>query len=171
MKQTILRYGIFSAITICGLFLIGWFAGKGLELDYTAQEIIGYTSMILSLSFVFLGIKHYRDKVNNGSVSFGKALIIGLLISLFASLAFGLIDIIYIEYINPNFTAEYYDHQISELKASLSGSELESALTKMESQKEMFSNKFMSFVVMSLTVFVIGFIVSLLSSLILQRKK
>ena len=170
MKSTVLRYGIFSAIAICGLFIVGWFFGKQADIDYSTQEIIGYTSMILSLSFVFFGIKHFRDKVNSGKVSFGKAVLIGLLISLIAGLAFGLIDVIYIEYINPNFAVEYYDYQTAELKATLSGAELDTALTQMESQKEMFMSTTMNFIIMSLTVFVIGFIISLLSALILQRK-
>ncbi|MEL6812103.1 MAG: DUF4199 domain-containing protein [Bacteroidota bacterium] len=169
MKSTILRYGIYSAITIFGLFLIGWFIGKALDLGFAGQEVVGYTTIVLSLSFVFFGIKHFRDKQNDGVVSFGKALTIGLLISLFAALAFGLIDVIY-RYLNPNFVAEYYAYQTSQLETTLSGAELEAALSDMEAQREMFSSTFMSFLLMSLTVFVIGIIVSLISSLILQRK-
>ena len=39
MKKTVVRYGLYGAITICVLFLLGWFAGK--NLDYSTQEIIG----------------------------------------------------------------------------------------------------------------------------------
>jgi len=169
MKTTIYRYGIYSAITICILFVIGWLLGTALDLGYSGQEIIGYTTILVSLSFVFFGIKHFRDKENDGKVSLKKALIIGILISLFASLAFGLVDIIY-GYLNPEFATEYYDYYVAEAKASLSGEELEAKLEEMRAQKELFSNKTMSFLLMSSTVFVIGFIISLISALILQRK-
>lgn len=168
MKATVLKYGIRSAITIAVLFLLALTLGK--NLDYGLQEVIGYTSMVLSLVFVFFGIKHYRNYENNGVVSFGKALLIGILITLFAALAFGIIDLIYIKYINPDFTTEYYTRSVEELKNSLSGAELEAKLAKMESQKELFMNPYMSFLLMSFTVFLIGFIISLISSLILQRK-
>ncbi len=169
MQTTVFKYGIYSAIAISALFVIGWILGKQLDLGYSGQEVVGYASILISLSFVFFGIKHYRDKENNGMVSFGKALLIGVLISLFAALAFGIVDVIY-GYLNPNFTAEYYDHHVAELKTSLSGVELDEALAKMKEQRELFSSATVSFILMSMTVFVIGFIVSLLSALLLRRK-
>lgn len=168
MKNIVLRYGIYSAITICVLSLTGWFLGK--NLDYSMQEVIGYAGMILSLLFVFFGIKQYRDKENNGVISFGKALLIGVLISLIAALAFGILDVIYIKYINPDFVTEYYAHYVTEMKNSLSASEFETKLAELEAQKELFSNTFMSFFLMFATVLIIGFIISLISGLILQRK-
>ncbi len=168
MKNTVLRYGVLSAITICVLNLAGWFLGK--NLDYSIQEVIGYTGIVVALLFVFFGIKHYRDKENNGVVTFGKALLIGVLISLMAALAFGVLDVIYVKYINPDFMAEYYAHHVEQLKSTLSEAEFKIEFEKLEAQKELFSNTFMSFFLMFITVFIIGFIISLLSGLILQRK-
>lgn len=169
MKTTLIKYGLYSSLTIIVLFVIGWFLGKALDIGYSGQELVGYTTIVVSLSFVFFGIKHFRDRENNGKVTFGKALLIGLIISLFAALAFGLVDIVY-QYLNPNFTTDYYNHHVAEFKSTLSGAELEAKLSEMEAQRELFSSKTMSFLLMSMTVFVIGFIVSLLSALILQRK-
>ncbi|MBT8184733.1 MAG: DUF4199 domain-containing protein [Eudoraea sp.] len=168
MKKAVIRFGLYSAITISVLFILSLtLAG---ELDYTTQEIIGYASMVVSLGFVYLGIKHFRDKENNGSVSFGKALIIGVLISLFAALAFGILDLIYIKYINPDFTTEYYNRTLSDLEASLPAIEFEEKRAELESEKALFMNPWFSFLLMSMTVFVIGFIISLISALLLQRK-
>ena len=102
MKNTVLKYGFYSAIAITALFLIGWFIGKEFDLGYSSQEVVGYASILVSLSFVFFGIKHFRDQENDGQVSFGKALLIGLLISLFASIAFGISAIPPIGYHVPN---------------------------------------------------------------------
>ena len=49
--------------------------------------------------------------------------------------------------------------------------ELQEKIKEMEAEKEMFSSPVMNFLLMFLTVFMIGLIVSLLSSLILQNKK
>ena len=168
MKNTILRYGVYSAVTICLLALAGWFLGK--NLDYSLQEAIGYAGMIIALLFVFFGIKHYRDKENNGIVSFWKALQIGILITLFAALAFGILDVIYIKYINPDFMMEYYSNYVEQMKSSLPEPEFKIKLKELEAQKELFSNTFVSFLLMSATVFIIGFIISLISALILQSK-
>ena len=168
MKKTILRYGIYSAITICLLALAGWTFGK--KLSYDHQEIIGYSGMIISLVFVFFGIQYYRDKENEGTVSFSKALTIGILISLMAALAFGILDLIYIKFINPDFMNEYYTYYVEEMRSTMSKEDLQIELAKLEEQKELFSNPLINFATMFLTVLIIGFIISLLSALILQRK-
>ena len=168
MKTTVLRYGACAAISICVLFLLGWTLGKGLSI--AAQEVIGYMSMVVSLSFVFFGIKHFRDQVNGGIVSFGKALRLGLLISLITAIAFGTLDVVYVKYINPDFYETYYAHMVEELRASVDEAALPAALDKLEAQKAFFGNAFMNFTLMFLTVLLIGFIISLLSAWGLQRK-
>ena len=169
MKKTILRYGLYGASCICILFLLPWLIGE--NLSYSVLEIIGYVSIVVSLSFVFFGIRHFRDKINDGRVSFGKALVLGLAISLITALAFGVLDVIYIKYINPDFTEEYYARNLAQLEETLPAAEFEIKRAKMESEKELFSSPVMNFIIMSMTVFVIGFIISLLSAMILQRKK
>jgi membrane-associated HD superfamily phosphohydrolase len=168
MKNTVLRYGIWSALSICILFLISSLALK--NLDFKTQEIYGYASIVVSLLFVFFGIKHFRDLENSGLLSFGKGLLIGLLITLFASTTFGLYNVIYVEYINPDFMTEYYSHSVEQVSKTLSGDELQAKLKKMEEEKDMFSSPLMNFLLMFLTVFMIGFIISLISSLILSKK-
>ncbi|HHC81046.1 MAG TPA: DUF4199 domain-containing protein [Flavobacteriia bacterium] len=169
MKSTVIRYGLRSAITIIILFLLGWFLGKNLDFDF--QEIIGYVSIVLSLLFVFFGIKHFRDRQNNGIISFGKAFLTGMLITLFASVAFGIIDVIYTTYLNPNFTTEYYRQASEQIHKAYSGVELQEKIQAMENEKALFTNPLISFLLMSFTVFLIGFIISTISSLLLQRKR
>ena len=168
MKNTVLRYGIWSALSIFILFLISSLLLK--DLDFNTQEIYGYAGIIVSLLFVFFGIKHFRDKENRGLLSFGKGLLIGLLITLFASITFGIYNIVYVEYIDPNFMTEYYNHSVEQVSKTLSGAELQAKLKQMDDEKDMFAKPFMNFSLMFLTVFMIGLIISLISSLILQRK-
>ncbi|MEM9077580.1 MAG: DUF4199 domain-containing protein [Bacteroidota bacterium] len=168
MKKTIIKYGTYGAVAICGLFIISWYVLDDLPLS--TQEALGYLSMILSLSFVFFGIKHYRDKVNEGKVSFKNALIIGILISLITALIFGILDVIYTEFLNPDFMDTYYSETLNTMEETMSAEEFQLKKAEMEAQKEMFANPVMTFVFMAITVFIIGFIISLLSALVLQRK-
>ena len=169
MKTTGIRFGLYGAAALIVLSFLGWIIGKGQDMDFGTQEVIGYASIVVALSFVFFGIKHFRDRVNQGSVSFAQALKIGLTISLITGLAFGVLDIIY-RLINPEFTTEYYDYMVEQAKATVPADQLDAKLAEMESQREFFSNPLLSFFVMTLTVVIIGFIISLLSSLVLQRK-
>jgi len=168
MKKTILRYGFYGIATICLLSLLIWALVD--VVDNTTGEVIGYSSMVVSLLFVYFGIKHFRDKENNGIITFAKALLIGVLISLMVAAAFGLLDIIYVKFVNPDFMTEYYEGMLEQAE-SLPAEEFEIRKAELQSEKEMFLNPFLHFFIMSMMVFVIGFIISLLSALILQRKK
>jgi len=77
MKKTILNYGLYSSSLLIVLFGVSFiFEGS---IDYSMSEIIGYISIILSLTFIYFGIKFYRDTINNGLIKFLKGLKIGLL--------------------------------------------------------------------------------------------
>ncbi|MEM7186514.1 MAG: DUF4199 domain-containing protein [Bacteroidota bacterium] len=152
MKSSIIKYGIYSLLTASVLFLAGLVFGK--DLSYSTQAIFGYASMVVSLVFVFFGIKHYRDQVNEGVISFRKAFIIGVCITLFAAIGFGIVDYIYTTVINPEFMTQY----IEAMKASGATEEIPE-----------YGSVFLA-VVMFMTVLVIGIIMTILSSLILSRK-
>ncbi len=169
MKNTVLRYGTWSALSIFILFIISSLLLK--NLDFTTQEIYGYASIVVSLLFVFFGIKHFRDTKNHGILSIGKGLVIGLIITLFASITFGIYNVVYVEYIDPNFMTDYYNHSVEQVSKTLSGAELQAKLKQMEDEKNLFANPFMNFSLMFLTVFMIGLIISLISTLILHRKQ
>lgn len=169
MKSTVLRYGIFATLTIVGLSYIVFFllknTGQGL------QEVAGYLTMLLAMIFIFLGIRHFRDRVNGGYLSFGQGLKIGILIVLIPAVAFGLFDILYTEVLNPTWKEDYYSKYIANLRKSVAADKLDSAVRKAEKEKEMFSNPVFQFLLMGGTVFIIGFIVTIISSLTLRRSK
>ena len=171
MKHSILKYGIYSFITASVLFLGGFLIGKPLNLDFNTMAVFGYASMILSLLFVFFGIKHYRDHENDGKISLGKAIGIGLLISLFAGIGFAIVDYIYTTSINPNFAVEYMDYSLQQLNESnLTAEVLKTKTEELESSMDMMNSSSLLAFIMFATVMIIGFIISLISGLILQRK-
>ncbi|OUR93957.1 hypothetical protein A9Q87_04420 [Flavobacteriales bacterium 34_180_T64] len=153
MKSTVLKYGSYGLIVGFIVFILHLTLGIK-NLEYSTNEILGYISIFLSLSFIFFGIKHYRDRVNNGVVSIGKAIKIGLLISMLVGLGIAIADFIYTKFIDPSFFSNYEQALIDQGKKD--------EIIKMTSAS--------AAVFMFILVTVIGFIISLLSSLILQRK-
>lgn len=167
MKKTVLKFGMYAGITIVLLFLLSYTLLSDLSFSY--QEIIGYTSMIISLSFVFIGIKSYRDKELGGSISFGKALGLGMLISLVPALLFGLFDAVYVAFIYPEFFDEYYVYMEQEYRAEYSGAELAAKLDQMNSMKGVMDTPVATFILMFITVLLLGFVMSLISSFALRK--
>jgi hypothetical protein len=153
MKSTIIKYGVYGLLTGFVIFSLHLFFGIE-NLDYSTNEILGYVSIFLSLSFIFFGIKHYRDHVNNGVVSLGKAIAIGVLISLLVGLGIAIADFIYTKFIDPSFFENFEKQLIEQGKAD--------EIIKMTSTT--------AALFMLVLVAIIGFIISLISGLILQRK-
>lgn len=167
MKNTVIKFGLYSFITAVILFLSALIFGQ--DFSYETQEVLGYSSIILSVSFVFFGIKNYRDNVNQGSLSFRKAFTIGLLITLFAALGFAIIDFIYTTYINPEFMEQYLSYQSEVLSSKYSGDELIAERKKLTESMAGMSNLVIA-LVMFATVLIIGIVISLISSLVLHKK-
>ena len=166
MNKTVIKFGLYGFFTAVILFSLALILGGGLS--FAAQEVIGYSSIVVSLFFVYFGIKNYRDQENNGHLSFGKAFGIGMLITLFAALGFALIDFMYTAFINPEFVNQYINYQMEVAETTLSGEELIAKKAEIERFKDM-SSATMA-LVMFVTVILIGFIISLISSLVLNKK-
>lgn len=168
MKNSILKFGGYSTLTGGIIFMISHYLFK--DIDMGTREILGWVSILTSLSFVFFGIKHYRDQFNNGVVTFGKALLIGLGISAIAGLAIGILDIVYVTVINPNFSAEYIQYTLEGMKETLPAEEFVVKKEELLEQMKMFDNPTFAGVFMFALIFATGIIISLVSALILQRK-
>ncbi|WP_299155782.1 DUF4199 domain-containing protein [uncultured Tenacibaculum sp.] len=153
MKNTITRYGVYGFFTGFIIFILHLVLGIK-NLDYSTNEILGYISIFISLSFIYFGIKHYRDNINEGIISLGKAIIIGTLISLMVGVGIGIADFIYTEFIDPDFFKNYEQMLIEKGR--------EDEIIEMTSTT--------AALFMVVLVSVIGFIISLLSGLFLQRK-
>lgn len=84
----------------------------------TMGMIAGYLSMIVGLSFVFVGVKRYRDTELGGVIRFWPAFALGTAIALVASLFYVLSWEVYMWRTNYSFMAEYAAQSISAMKAS-----------------------------------------------------
>src|SRR6187399_1114382 len=87
MKKNIIIYGLIAGAIVSATMLIGMNYMSHCEgsVDYGTSMLVGYASMLIAFSLVFVGIRNYRDKYNGGIISFGKAFKIGILMVLIAS--------------------------------------------------------------------------------------
>ena len=154
MKSTVLKFGSYGLLVGFIVFFLHLFFGID-NLENSTNEILGYISIFLSLSFIYFGIKHFRDHVNNGLISLGKAIQIGLFISILVGLGIAIADFIYTKFIDPSFFANYEQQLIDQGK--------EDKIVKMTSTT--------AALFMFVLVTIIGFMISLISGVILQRKK
>jgi hypothetical protein len=141
------------------------------NITWEMAEVVGYLTMLLSMIFVFMGIRYYRDHVNNGYLSFSEGLKLGALIVLFPALTFGLFDILYTQVLHPSFSNEYMAYQVEKIKASVPADQVDQRVAKLRKDMELFGNPFFEFLLMAITVYIVGLIVTIISALALRRKK
>ena len=170
MKKIVLRQGLYGIIVMTVVSATTYLIFHHRE-NWDLQEILGYITIVLSLSFVYFGIRQWRDQYNGGQLSFGRGLAIGTLITLLPSVAFGFLSWLEVSVIDPGFNDRYYANYVAQVKKATPPDKLAAALEKLAAEKEMFNSPFMQFFVMFLTVFIIGVIITVVSSLILRRNK
>nr|WP_294793105.1 DUF4199 domain-containing protein [uncultured Mucilaginibacter sp.] len=171
MKKIVWIYGV-----IVGAVSVSWgVISEGLindSLSLTTRMILGYATMIVAFSLIFVAVKNYRDTQNNGHITFGKALGIGLLITLIASTLYVVVWEIDFRYFVPDFGDKYQAQAIAEMKQSkLSAAEIHKQSAEMAETFEKYE-KNVAFRAMFtyLEVTPVGIMMSLLAALIVRKK-
>jgi len=170
MKATVFRFSLYAALFEIAFYIVSSVLIKLAAGNYDTEEIVGYAGILACLSFVYFGIRHYRDHVNSGSVSFSQAVKIGLLIVLVPSVCFGLTDTLYVTIFDPHFYEKYSAHMIDELRKSIPATQLPIKIKEMKAQMDFYKSPFVNFMLMFVTVAAIGIVITLLSTVLLMRK-
>jgi len=173
MKKNILIYGLIAGVVVATLMLlsVNYLSQSEGKVDYNTSLLIGYASMLLAFSLVFVGIRNYRDKYNEGIIGFGKAFKIGILIVLIASTIYVVAWLIDCFFFIPDFAEKYSAHTLDKLKASgASPLEIDKQTKEMANFARMYKNPFINAMLTYAEILPVGLIVTLISSLILKRK-
>src|SRR5262245_14207462 len=120
MKKNIIIYGIIAGIvvSVSMLLTMNYLSHCKGNVDYDTSMLIGYASMLIAFSLVFVGTRNYRDKYNGGVISFGKSFKIGIMIVLIASTIYVVAWLIDNYFFMPDFAEKLGAHEIDKLKAS-----------------------------------------------------
>lgn len=173
MKKNIIIYGLIAGIVVSipMLFTVNSTSHREGNIDYDRSLVIGYASMLIAFSLVFVGIRNYRNKFNEGVISFGKAFKIGIMIVLIASTIYVAAWLIDSSFFIPDFAEKYSAHMLDRLKASgASQMEIDRKTKEMADFVRMYKNPFFNAMMTYVEILPVGLVVTLISSLILKRK-
>lgn len=171
MTRTVLTFGLISGLIVSAFMATTMIiAGCFSETNYTLGMIIGFSSMIVAFSFVFVGIKSLRDKQLGGNITFWKATGAGLLIALIASVMYVITwAIVYKNYM-PDFMDKFSADAIEEAKKSLTGQELADKINDINEANENYKKPVYFFIATLMEIYPVGILVTLVSAAILRRK-
>lgn len=171
MKKIVLTFGLVSGGILALMFGISMPLIMNGTIAHKYGMLVGYTSMILSFLAVFFGIRAYREK-SGGSISFGRAFQVGILIALIGCAVYVVgWEIIYWGFI-PDFEVKYAALILDQMRAEgKPAHEIAQAEVEMERFKKLYKNPVYNVGMTIMEVFPVGLIMTLVSAAILRRKE
>lgn len=172
MKRTILIYGLIAGAVVSAFMATTMIATANdvLHCSSAVSMLIGYLGMLIAFTFIFVAIKSYRDR-NDGLISFGKALGLGLWIALIASTLYVLTWALVYHYVLPDFMDKYSATMVEQAKGSLSGAALQTRIDEINRAKEMYATPWGFALFTYAEILPVGILVSLVAALVLKRKR
>lgn len=171
MKNIVLKYGLVSGFLLAAASSVVWLNLEKIDKSMGMVSMaIGFGSMILAFTAVYLGIRAYREK-QNGAITFGRGLSVGLLIALITC-AFYVVgwQIVYWNFM-PDFADKYAAVTIAKMQAGgASAGEIATKTAEMEKFRRMYRNPVYNVGMTFMEIFPVGLIISLVSAAILRRK-
>lgn len=159
MKRYMLRYGLAGGGIMIVLGLLNWWTIAP-NFSITTSQVIGYLGIFLALLCVPLGVRYFRDQLNDGAVTFSRAFRIGISISLIVAVSMFLYGMLFHIFQGE----EFMEWQRKNLDPE--------SLAKMEAQLDAMPDfalmPWFQGVILALITFFMGLIMTLLSALFLR---
>ena len=170
MKKTVLTFGLIAGAIMSILMSVSiQFHDR---IGFEKGLVIGYTIMVAAFLLIYFGIRSYRDNAGGGTIGFGRAFAIGMLITAVAGVLYTATwEVMYFNFM-PDFDKQYIEHAVDRARAS-GKSDAEVAQVRAEQEKNFanYKNPVVNSAYTFLEPLPVGFIVSLVSAGILSRKR
>jgi hypothetical protein len=171
MKRNVWVFGLLSGLVIAVFMLISANLCYN-NPNYEGSMVLGYAGMLLAFSFVFIGIKNYRDKYLGGNITFLEALKVGGIIALISSTVYVAVWLVDYYLFVPDFMDHYIQHVLTQAKKDgASQAEINKQIAEMAGYRDMYKTPFGVILMTYLEPLPVAIIVTLISALILKRNR
>lgn len=169
MRPTVLKFGFASAGVTIGFMLATLPFIDRLRTD--VSDVLGYTSIVMAAVLIFFGIRSYRER-SGGAVSFGRAMAVGVLISLVSSLCYVLAFQVVYFYGMPQFGDRFTQCMVLRAEeAGKSQEELDEVARQAATLRELYDHPVTNAGLTLATNFSIGLAAAVVSAAILRRRR
>jgi len=169
--KTILVYGLIAGVVV-GVPMVLEATILSEHMPMAWGMLIGYATMLIALSAVFIGIKRYRDVQLGGVIRFWPALALGLGISVVASVMYVFAWELTVAVTHMDFATGYANALIKQKQAAgVTGPQLEQFVAEMEKFKTDYANPLFRLPMTFIEIFPVGVLVSLISAALLRNAR
>jgi hypothetical protein len=170
MKRVVLVYGLIAGVVLGTLMTVSIDLCANGTLGFDKGEVIGYTAMFLAYLLIFFAIRKYRDEY--GSISFGRAVAVGLLITLISSVMYAATwEVLYYKF-TPDFADKMTAAYIGQMqKQGKPAAEIEAKRVEMAQMKRLMDNPVTNAAIAIIEPLPVGVLATLISAAILRRRR
>ena len=170
MKKIVLTYGLIGGVMLAVMVvaLIPFHDRIGFD----RGVYVGYTTMVVAFLMVFFGVQSYRDNVAGGSVTFGRAFKVGLLISVVIMVCYVAVwEVVYYNFM-PDYMDKYAAHITEQARQSgASDAAIAEQAKQIAGFKEMFKNPLLFGAFALLEPLPVAVVFTLLTAGVVSRKR
>src|SRR5215203_655375 len=171
MKNTVIRYGLISGALASVMMIITMQFHDRLGFGMAGMAL-GYATMVVAFLLIFFGVRSYRDTVGGGTVRFGRALAVGVLIAAISSACYvATWQVVYYKYM-PDFMDRYSAYELEKERAGgASEKDIATKRAEMEEFAEAYKNPLVNVAYTFMEPLPVGLIIALISAGVLSRRR
>lgn len=163
-------YGTLAGLVIIGVMLTGIVASD--HDSVFASMWFGYSVMLVAMTFMFVGVKRFRDVEHGGVIRFWPAFRMGLGIAAVSAIAYILVWEIYLAATGYRFMDDYLAGIARDLQAQgRSAAEVAREMAGYEWMRTSYPNPLVRIPLTFLEIFPIGLLAALVSAGLLRNPK
>ena len=172
MWRDIVKYGVIAGLVVGVSMVASFWATDGQMPHGWLGMAVGYATMLVAFSAVFVGIKHQRDVAGGGVIRFWPAFGMGLGISFIAALFYvGAWELVQATIVD-DFAGSYGASVIAAEKAKgIDPAALAKLTAEMEAFKTQYADPMFRLPMTFSEIFPVGVLVSLISALVLRNPR
>jgi hypothetical protein len=167
MKYALI-YGLLAGLVVAGVIVAGIVAGGGAF----HSVWFGYLVMLVALTFIFVGVKRYRDVEKGGTIKFLPAFYVGLGIALVAGIAYVCVWELYEASTGYAFMDNYVAAMIRDRQTEgASAAELAREVAELNEMRATYANPLFRIPMVFMEIFPVGLIIALISAALLRNPR
>jgi hypothetical protein len=134
--------------------------------------LLGYTGIVAGFLLVYFGVRSYRENVLGGSIGFGRAFTVGILIAAIGSICYvATWEVMYYRFM-PDFYSNYAQSAVDQArKSGKTETEVAQTQASMDAMVKSAESPVWVAATTFLEPFPVGFLIALISAGMLRRKR
>jgi len=170
MQKVVLTFGLIGGVILTVIMLVAFQFHE--QIGFDRGVYVGYTSMVLAFLMVYFGVQSYRDNVAGGSITFGRAFNVGLLISLVIMACYVVVwEVTYYNFM-PDYLDKYTVYALEQARlAGKTAEEIAQQAKEMQEFMEMYKNPLVNIAFTLLEPLPVAVVFTLVTAGITSRKQ